>query len=83
MLEIGSGKGHFTNELLKISGFVTAIEIEDRLYKITKNMTSTSDNIEVLNYDILKFNFRKYDVQKIFGNIPFNISTDIIKKNYF
>jgi len=83
VLEIGSGKGHFTNELLKISGFVTAIEIEDRLYKMTKNVTSTSDNIEVINHDILKFNFHKYHVQKIFGNIPFNISTDIIKKITF
>src|SRR5699024_11250696 len=41
------------------------------------------DNFQVLNKDILQFKFPKNQSYKIFGNIPYNISTDIIRKVVF
>src|SRR5699024_9117088 len=41
------------------------------------------DNFQVLNKDILQFKFPKNQSYKIYGNIPYNISTDIIRKIVF
>src|SRR5699024_10498853 len=41
------------------------------------------DNFQVLNKDILQVKFPKNQSYKIFGNIPYNISTDIIRKDVF
>src|SRR5699024_10594213 len=71
IFEIGSGKGHFTLELVQRCNFVTAIEIDHKLCKTTENKLVNHDNLQVLNKDILKFKF------------PKNIRTDIIRKVVF
>src|SRR5699024_7828347 len=80
IFEIGSGKGHFTLELVQRCNFVTAIEIDHKLCKTTENKLVNHDNFQVLNKDILQFKFPKNQSYKIFGSIPYNISTDIIRK---
>ncbi|MCK0473896.1 23S rRNA (adenine(2058)-N(6))-methyltransferase Erm(A) [Halalkalibacter sp. APA_J-10(15)] len=83
VIEIGSGKGHFTKELVKMSRSVTAIEIDENLCRTSQIAVETFENIKVINTDILKFAFPKDKNYKIFGNIPFNISTNIVKKITF
>lgn len=78
IIEIGSGKGHFTFELAKRCNYVTAIEIDPKLCRITKNKLIEYENFQVINKDILQFKFPKNKSYKIYGNIPYNISTDII-----
>src|SRR5699024_8029296 len=78
IFEIGSGKGHFTLELVQRCNFVTAIEIDHKLCKTTENKLVNHDNFQVLNKDILQFKFPKNQSYKIFCNIPYNISMDII-----
>src|SRR5699024_7415023 len=73
IFEIGSGKGHFTLELVQRCNFVTAIEIDHKLCKTTENKLVNHDNFQVLNKDILQFKFPKNQSYKIFGNIPYNI----------
>src|SRR5699024_11927794 len=51
--------------------------------KTTENKLVDHDNFQVLNKDILQFKFPKNQSYKIFGNIPYNISTDIIRKVVF
>ncbi|BAC12877.1 erythromycin resistance protein [Oceanobacillus iheyensis HTE831] len=80
VIEIGSGKGHFTKELVKMSRWVHSIEIDEDLCQVTQKAVKPFQNIKVIHTDILKFNFHKNKDYKIFGNIPFNISTDIVKK---
>ncbi|EUP04826.1 rRNA adenine N-6-methyltransferase family protein, partial [Staphylococcus aureus] len=80
VIEIGSGKGHFTKELVKMSRSVTAIEIDGGLCQVTKEAVNPSENIKVIQTDILKFSFPKHINYKIYGNIPYNISTDIVKR---
>src|SRR5699024_11429674 len=77
------GKGHFTLELVQRCNFVTAIEIDHKLCKTTENKLVDHDNFQVLNKDILQFKFPKNQSYKIFGNILYNISTDIIRKVVF
>src|SRR5699024_12535933 len=70
-------------ELVQRCNFVTAIEIDHKLCKTTENKLVNHDNFQVLNKDILQFKFPKNQSYKIFGNIPYNISTDIISKVVF
>src|SRR5699024_12251327 len=83
IFEIGSGDGHCTNELVLRCKFVTAIEIDHKLCKTTENKLVNHDNFQVLNKDILQFKFPKNQCYNIFGSIPYNISTDIIRKVVF
>src|SRR5699024_12036348 len=73
----------FTLELVQRCNFVTAIEIDHKLCKTTENKLVDHDNFQVLNKDILQFKFPKNQSYKIFGNIPYNISTDIIRRVVF
>src|SRR5699024_4316240 len=47
IFEIGSGKGHFTLELVQRCNFVTAIEIDHKLCKTTENKLVNHDNFQV------------------------------------
>lgn len=80
IIEIGTGKGHFTKALSEISHFVTGIEIDKNLYHKLKKDTDLYNNIKLINQDILRFQFHQNEPYKIFGSIPYNISTEIIKK---
>src|SRR5699024_11646586 len=51
--------------------------------KTTENKLVNHDNFQVLNKDILQFKFPKNQSYKVFGSIPYNISTDIIRKVVF
>lgn len=83
IIEIGAGKGHFTRELDLISQSVLAIEIDEKLARISQQKIETSNNSKVLTMDFLQFDFPKNTDYKIFGNIPYNISTDIVWKIAF
>lgn len=83
IFEIGAGKGHFTAELVKRCNFVTAIEIDSKLCEVTRNKLLNYPNYQIVNDDILKFTFPSHNPYKIFGNIPYNISTNIIRKIVF
>src|SRR5699024_12488550 len=73
----------FTLELVQRCNFVTANEIDHKLCKTTENKLVNHDNFQVLNKDILQFKFPKNQSYKIFGNVPYNISMDIIRKIVF
>src|SRR5699024_11271484 len=78
-----SGKLHSNCELVQKCNFITAIKTDHKLCKTTENKIVNHDNFQVLNKDILQFKFPKNQSYKIFGNIPCNISTDIIRKVVF
>src|SRR5699024_2092067 len=51
--------------------------------KTTENKLVNYNYFQSLNNDILQFKFPKNQSYKIFGSIPYNISTDIIRKVVF
>jgi len=83
IFEIGAGKGHFTHELVKRCNYVTAIEIDSGLCELTRNKLSNYTNFRIINEDILKYKFPSNKPYKIFGNIPYSISTSIVRKVVF
>lgn len=81
ILEIGPGDGALTKHISSIVNGLIIIEKDtsliDELYIILKN----HNNAKIHNIDVLKFNFSsiKYRI-RIVGNLPYNISTEIIFK---
>src|SRR5699024_12239772 len=54
--------------------------IDEKLARISQQKIETSNNSKVLTMDFLQFDFQKNADYKIIGNIPYNISTDIVWK---
>ena len=85
VLEIGSGKGLFTEALARRSRKVVGVELDRTLLPGLCKRFSLFSNVEILEGDILKM-----DLQKIFeklgapcrvaANIPYNITTPLIEK---
>ena len=81
ILEVGPGTGNMTSKILKKDPKkVIVIEKDFRLINgLNKNFGS---KIKVINEDILKINENLISKEKltVFGNLPYNISTEILCK---
>ena len=81
ILEIGPGTGNLTTEILKRKPkrFIL-IEKDNDLANLLKKKFKT--NVEVINKDVLKLNENILCNQSliVFGNLPYNISTEILSK---
>ncbi len=77
VLEIGSGIGIMTNILGSKVKKVVGVEKDVRLAKIAEEMAR--DNVEILYGDFLDLEVPK-EVNKVIGNIPYNISSKVLEK---
>ena len=82
IIEIGPGKGALTEEILKKHKKLLVIEKDNELSKFLKEKYCKNKLIEIVNKDILKFDIEKVVSSKsiIFGNLPYNISSQILIK---
>lgn len=85
VLEIGSGSGEFTAPIADRIKKVYAVEIDPDLYGALEENIKDYPNVVVIKKDILKLRLEKYFLKfsgklKVFGNIPYYISTPIIEK---
>tara|TARA_B110000971_G_scaffold37481_1_gene35980 strand:+ start:7097 stop:7885 length:789 start_codon:yes stop_codon:yes gene_type:complete len=81
ILEIGPGSGNLTSYILKKNPKkVFVIEKDDELALMLKE--KFVDQIEIINDDVLKISEDKISHKKliVFGNLPYNISTEILSK---
>ena len=79
VLEVGPGTGNLTEKILKKEPKkLVAVEKDKNLSEILKK--KFTNNVEVINDDILNYNQGIYYNKKIiiFGNLPYNISTQIL-----
>ena len=78
VLEVGPGTGNLTEKILKKSPKKIIVVEKDKNLSIM--LKKKFNNIEVINQDILKFNQSFLYKKKIiiFGNLPYNISTQIL-----
>ena len=82
VLEIGPGTGNLTKNILqKKPKKIFLIEKDKRLCEILNLKLSSFPNYTLFNDDILEFNIDKnLSIDLIFGNLPYNISTQILAK---
>ena len=81
VLEVGPGSGNLTTYILKQKPKkLYVIEKDDDLAILLKEKFGSE--IEIINEDILKVSEDKISDQKlnVFGNLPYNISTEILSK---
>lgn len=80
VIEIGPGKGHITKRLLVTCGLVSAVEIDNRLYNTLNTRFQDSENVRLYHQDFLTWRLPKDGAYKVFSNIPFCFTTDIVRK---
>ena len=83
LIEIGPGKGALTDEILKLKPkSLTLIEKDYDLTKYLHSKYFLAKKLKIINADILKFDFDKINEDKliIIGNLPYNISSQILVK---
>lgn len=81
--EIGAGNGIITEELIKHCRKVVAFEIDRNLYeKLNQKLKKYPEKVELKQKDFLKYPLTKHKY-KVFANIPFNITSNIIRKLMF
>ena len=81
ILEVGPGTGNLTKEILKKNPHsFLAIEKDDNLAQELKK--KFQNKVNIINNDILKINENSLSVKPltVFGNLPYNISTEILIK---
>lgn len=78
--DIGAGTGTIT-EALKIKGCnVIAIEVDKGLYEKLQSRFRGAENVQLLLQDFFTHKLPNQGDYKIFSNIPFNLTADIIRK---
>lgn len=79
VIEIGPGTGLITEELVRRCNKVVAVEIDSVLCKKLREKFANLPNIKVHCESFLRIRLPKYPY-KVFSNIPFNVTSDIIRK---
>ena len=82
LLEIGPGDGALTDYLDNKSKSLTLVEIDKDLVKILSKKFELNKNLILKNIDFLKLNLSEVKKENlfIFGNLPYNVSSQIILK---
>jgi 23S rRNA (adenine-N6)-dimethyltransferase len=90
--EIGPGNGIITAALASVAGHVIAIEKDPKLVRRLRERFRVLDNVEIVEKDFLLYSFSTRpgngavgppactSEYKIFANIPYNITAQILRK---
>lgn len=80
VVEIGPGRGAITKHLAARAKKLYAVEADRKLHEQLVIQFVDSENVELLSKNILNFDFSFLKEKAVvFGNIPYCISSDIIK----
>jgi len=80
VIEIGPGKGHITKVLLQNCQKLTAIELDKTLFEKLQVKFCKSTNLNLYHQDFIRWALPAHGEYKIFSNIPFCHTTDILLK---
>lgn len=79
VLETGAGKGHITAALLEKSNRIIAVEIDPKFAAYLKKKFEKAANLTLVRGDFLKTPLPSTPY-KVFANIPFSRTTEIVRK---
>lgn len=81
IIEIGPGKGALTRLLAATGANVIAVEKDDRLAEQLRDELSGFRNVNIISGDFIEFDLSAYSQGfKVFGNIPYNITSRIVSR---
>lgn len=79
VLEVGPGKGSLTKKLLSAGAKVTAVELDDNLYKELLGLQT--DRLKIVHGDILEFDLTTLPKDyKVVANIPYYLTGKLLRK---
>ncbi|XWS77112.1 hypothetical protein CRYUN_Cryun01aG0234200 [Craigia yunnanensis] len=94
VLEIGPGTGSLTNVLVNAGATILAVEKDPHMVALVGERFESTDRIKVIQEDFVKCHIRSHMLPmlesrkamnasliraKVISNLPFNISTDVVK----
>lgn len=82
VIDIGAGKGYLTIDLSHLCKKVIAIEKDLALGRLLEKRFSDTENVDVVRCDFRNFVFPNKPF-KVVSNIPYGITTDILKSLMF
>lgn len=77
--DLGAGSGVITSQLAKKAKEVVAVEFEPRIFETLQRNTEKFSNVTAVKADALSINLPR-GPYKIFANIPFHISSGIVRR---
>lgn len=80
VIEIGPGKGHITRALLRRGCELTAVELDLQLYRSLASSLQDQPRLKLIHGDFLKHALPRQGEYKVFANIPFALTTAIVRK---
>ncbi|MCI9369768.1 MAG: 23S rRNA (adenine(2058)-N(6))-methyltransferase Erm(Q) [Lachnospiraceae bacterium] len=80
VIEIGTGKGHLAEVLCRKADYVCSIEIDKKLYEHTKERLKNVNNLKIIFGDFMKYKLPDKGNYKVFSNIPYYLTTEIVRK---
>jgi 16S rRNA (adenine1518-N6/adenine1519-N6)-dimethyltransferase len=80
VVEVGPGIGIMTKELVKRAKKVHAIEIDPKIAEILSTICIKYPNLNIVRGDIRDFNPKGIGKYKVVANLPYYITSHIIKK---
>jgi 16S rRNA (adenine1518-N6/adenine1519-N6)-dimethyltransferase len=78
VVEIGPGGGALSVFLARRAKRLVCVELDSRMCVALKEKFKDLNNVEIINEDILKFDFSPFNNLKIVGSLPYYITTPII-----
>ena len=81
VLEIGSGLGALTEELIKFSNTIYAYEIDLKLFQHLTEKFSKNKKLILFNEDVLKADIPTHNI--VISNIPYSITGAILEKLFY
>lgn len=82
VVEIGPGRGAITLELAKRASRVIGVEYDQKLASSLKSRFANNPKVEIVQADFLRWNLPK-GPYKVFANIPFNMTADMVNRLLF
>lgn len=80
--EVGPGEGIITGELTERAGKVVAVEKDAALAARLRSRFRDKGNVEIHDGDFLRYKIKEKKY-KVFSNIPFNITAEMVKRIIF
>jgi 16S rRNA (adenine1518-N6/adenine1519-N6)-dimethyltransferase len=78
VLEIGAGAGSLTLGLAAGAAKVVAVELDRYLLPVLSDTVGAVENVEVVHGDALEIDLTELEVNKVVGNLPYNIATQVV-----
>jgi 16S rRNA (adenine1518-N6/adenine1519-N6)-dimethyltransferase len=82
-VEIGAGHGEMTQRLAQRASKLYAIELDGRLASGLRELTARSENVQVVESDVMAVEFEKLtrgERFSVYGNLPYYITSPILHR---